>query len=522
MNPAVLLQAGSQGTDVVPLETPSVDWSAMAPLLALSLGALLLLMVDSLWRGRKPAGLYALWTVVAASVAGLATIPLWDRVLDEGAFTTVGGAVGVDGFGLFLVSVICAAVALGAMLAGDYLEREGLGGPAFYVLMLLSAAGGVIMAMADDLVVLFLGLETLSIAAYVLAAMHLKRIQSQEAGLKYFVLGAFSSAFFLYGIAMVYGATGSTNLISIKGFLAGNVLTRDSLLLLGMVLMLVGLGFKVAAVPFHSWAPDVYSGSPTPAVAYMASGVKAAGFAALLRVFYLGLFEYQTDWQPVIYAMAVLSLLVGAVTAIVQTDVKRMLAYSSIAHAGFILVGVQVATQEGVQAVLFYLAVYTFLVAGSFGVVTLVDRKGDLAHDLDDYRGLGRGSPLLALTFTVLLLAQAGVPFTSGFFAKFYVISAAVESRAYWLAIVAMLSAVIAAFLYLRIITVMWMNGGDEQAKGGRPLVPFAAGLALAVCLVVTITVGLWPEALVEWTEKGVPVLVEMPEEVTAELPFGS
>ncbi len=523
MSAAILLQAGSSGTDFVPLETPTVDWSATAPLLALSIGALLLLTVDSLWRGRKPAGLYALWTVVVASAAGLATIPLWQRVLDEGAFTTVGGAVGVDGFGLFVVGVICAAVGLGAMLASDYLEREGLDGPAFYVLMLLSAAGGVIMAMADDLIVLFLGLETLSIAAYVLAAMHLKRIESQEAGLKYFVLGAFSSAFFLYGIAMTYGATGSTNLISIKAFLSENVLARDGLLLLGMVLMLVGLGFKVAAVPFHSWAPDVYSGSPTPAVAYMASGVKAAGFAALLRVFYLGLFEYQTDWQPVVYVLAVLSLLVGAVVAIVQTDVKRMLAYSSIAHAGFILVGVQVATQEGVSAVLFYLAAYTFLVAGSFGVVALVDRKGDRAHDIDDYRGLGRSTPLLALAFTALLLAQAGVPFTSGFFAKFYVISSAVESRSYWLAIVAMLSAVIAAFLYLRIVVAMWMSGSEDEAEasGSRLPVPFAAGLALVVCVVVTLAVGIWPEEVVEWTEKGVPVLVEVSDEVTAELPLG-
>jgi NADH-quinone oxidoreductase subunit N len=367
------------------------------------------------------------------------------------------------------------------------------------------------MASANDLMVLFLGLEILSVAVYVLAAMHSRRVSSQEAGLKYFVLGGFSSAFFLYGIAMIYGATGTTNLVRISEFLSRNVLESTGLLLLGFALLLVGLGFKVAAVPFHVWAPDVYDGAPSPVVAFMAAGIKAAGFAAIIRVFYLAFAAYQTDWQPLIYALAVLTLFGGAVLAIVQTNVKRMLAYSSIAHAGFILVGVQVATQEGVSAVLFYLATYTFLVAGSFGVITLIDRKGENAHQLDDYRGLGRRSPVLAFVFTILLLAQAGVPFTSGFFAKFYVVNAAVEAESYLLASLAMVSAVIAAYLYLRLIVAMWMSPEAEAAPttGPRIPVPFAAGLALVVCLTVTLVVGIWPQELVEWTREGVPVLVQ-------------
>ncbi len=521
---SLALQVPAGDEEVVPLVTPSVDWDALAPLLILSVGALLLLAVDSLWRGRKPDGSYALWTVVTVSAAGLATIPLWDRVLDEGAFSTLGGAIGIDGFGLFLTGVICTAAVLGALLADDYLRREGLDGPAFYVLLVLSAAGGVIMATANDLIVVFLGLETLSIAAYILTAMHLKRIESQEAGMKYFVLGAFSSAFFLYGIAMVYGGTGSTNLVEISAFLSLNVLANDGLLLLGIALMIVGLGFKVAAVPFHTWAPDVYDGAPSPVVAYMAAGIKAAGFAAIIRVFYLGLFEYRSDWQPIVWVLAVLTLFTGAVLAIVQSNVKRMLAYSSIAHAGFILVAVQVATPLGVSALLFYLAAYTFMVAGSFAVITLVDRRGDRHHSLEDYKGLGRTNPVLAFVFTILLIAQAGVPFTAGFFAKFYVVNAAVEAESYVLAALAMVSAVIAAYLYLRIVVAMWMSS-DEEATTVEPVkvpVPFAAGLALVVCFVVTVAVGIWPQQLVEWSEEGEPVLVVTPDPVTPpEVPGG-
>jgi NADH-quinone oxidoreductase subunit N len=491
------------------LATPSVDWSAVAPLLILGVGALLLLTITSLVKRRGlPAGFLALWTVVAAIAAGLSTIPLWFRVVDDGPFTIMGGALGIDGFGLFVIGVLCCAVVLGALVADGYLRREGLEGPELFVLLLLAALGGAVMATADDLIVLFLGLETLSIAAYVLAAMHVRRIESQEAGLKYFVLGGFSSAFFLYGIAFIYGATGSTNLVHINAFLSENLPADNGLLLLGFGFMLVGLGFKVAAVPFHSWAPDVYQGSPTPVVAFMASGVKAAAFAGLIRVFFLTFGTYRLDWQPVVFVLAVLSLFVGAVLAIVQSDVKRMLAYSSISHAGFILVGVQVATEDGVTAVLFYLAAYTFMVAGSFGVVTLVSRRGDNHTGIDDYRGLAKTNPQLAFFFTIFLLAQAGVPFTVGFFAKFYVISAAAESESYALAIIAMVTAVIAAFLYLRIIVAMYMN--EPPADELEPIeVPFGAGLAIGLCFAVTVFFGIFPSIAFDWASYGKPELVE-------------
>jgi NADH-quinone oxidoreductase subunit N len=348
--------------------------------------------------------------------------------------------------------------------------------------------------------------------------MHLRKITSQEAGVKYFVLGAFSSAFFLYGIALTYGATGSTNLVDISVFLSGSVLTQNGLLLAGLALLLVGFAFKVAAVPFHFWTPDVYQGAPSPSVAWMASGVKVAAFAALVRVFYLAFEPYRLDWQPILFALAVVTMVVGSLLAIVQTDVKRMLAYSSINHAGFILVAVQAGTALGVQAVLFYLAAYTFMVAGSFGVVAVVSRKGDIGNSLDDYRGLSRDRPALALAFAVLLFAQAGVPLTSGFFAKFYVINAAVDAGSTWLAVIAMLTAVVSAFLYLRIVVSMYLST-DEAGPPRRIPVPFAAGLALVVSLAVTLGFGIFPGTLTTVAGDATPVLVVEADDAAAQSP---
>jgi NADH-quinone oxidoreductase subunit N len=396
---------------------------------------------------------------------------------------------------------VCATVVLGALIADGYLRREQLEGPEYYVLMMLSASGAILMAEANDLIVVFLGLEILSIALYVLAGYYQRKPASQEAAIKYFVLGAFSSAFFLYGIALVYGATGSTNLGEISELLLERPFT-NGVLLAGFAFLLVGLGFKVAAVPFHMWTPDVYQGAPTPVTGFMAAGAKAAGFAALLRIFFSTFGPERLDWQPIVWALAVLTLLVGSVLAIVQTDIKRMLAYSSISHAGYILVGLQAATDRGIAGSLFYLLAYTFMVLGSFGIVTLVGRRGDDQHSLETYRGMATRSPVLALVFTVFLLAQAGVPLTSGFLAKFYVIGAAVDSHSYALAVIAMLSAVIAAFFYLRVIVGMYMTGpaGEEESRDDTPIrVPVAAGAALVVTLAFTLVVGFLPSVVVEF-----------------------
>jgi NADH-quinone oxidoreductase subunit N len=345
---------------------------------------------------------------------------------------------------------------------------------------------------------------------------------------------------FLYGIALVYGATGSTNLGQIASFLAHNILLHNGLLLAGMALLLVGFGFKVAAVPFHLWTPDVYQGSPSPVTGFMAAVAKTGGFAALLRVFVSSFGLMRSDWQPAVWVIAAITLVLGAVVALAQRDVKRMLAYSSINHAGFVLLGLQAATQRGIESALYYLFVYSFMVIGSFAVVTVIGGRGDTRHDLDNYRGLAGRRPVLAGCLAVLLMAQAGIPFTTGFLAKLEVISAAVGAHSTALAVVAMVSAAIAAFFYLRIILYMYSPGpvaagaettpasstadpgavpaggstgspgtepapvavavlADAEDDAGSEPVPPTLAAALAVCVGVTVLFGVWPAPLVDF-----------------------
>ena len=479
---------------LAPVTAPVVDWLGLLPVILPAAGALVLLMVRSLVPSRRlPAALDAVWTF-AVAVAGLvAVVVLWQR---DGEVRAFGDQLVMDGLALFAAAVVLGSVALAAPTLPRYCRRVGIDSAELCVLTLLAAAGAVVMAGAADLIVLFLGLETMSIAAYVMAALNLRRLESLEAGLKYFVLGAFSTAFLLYGIALVYGATGTTGLDGIAAYLDTYLVLNDGMLLAGMAMLLVGLGFKVAAVPFHAWAPDVYVGAPTPVTALMASAVKAAGFAALIRVFVDALGMRADDWQPVVFALACATLAVGSVLAAVQSDAKRILAYSSISHAGFILVGVQAASDTGVAAVLFYLAAYAVIAVGSFTVVAVLSGRGDDRTGLAELAGLGARRPALALGLTVLLLAQAGVPFTSGFVAKFSVIAAAVESRSYWLAIVAMVSAVVAAFAYLRVVVAMYFGDtGDTEPDAADA--PAAMGLGAAAVIVVavlfTVAAGLVP-----------------------------
>jgi len=474
-----------------PLQMPEVVYSDIGPMLVVTAGALMLLTLAALVK-RKPArGFYALFTVITCAVALGWSAWLWFDVQDEGTRFAFANMVAVDGFAVFFYVLIALAITLAALLADGYLDRESLDGPEFYVLALLSGAGGMLMASANDLIVIFLGLETLTIALFVLAGFHRRRAASGEAAMKYFVLSAFSSAFLLYGIALTYGATGTTNLAGIAQWLAQNVAFESGLLLAGIALLVVGFGFKVAAVPFHTWTPDVYQGSPTPVTAFMAGASKAAGFAAFLRVFFSTFQLMKLDWRPLIWGLAVLSLLVGSFLAIVQSDVKRMLAYSSISHAGYVLVGLEAANARGVAGALFYLLAYTFMVMGSFAVVTLVARRGDNRTSLDDFRGLARRRPALAMAMTVLLLAQAGVPFTSGFLAKFYVITAAVEEESYAIALIAMLAAVVAAFFYLRLVLVMYTSDDEEPVTTSTRIpVPFSAALAVLATVVFTLLAG--------------------------------
>jgi NADH-quinone oxidoreductase subunit N len=483
---------------------PAVDWTAIAPSTVLVTGALVLLVLASLFRHSKwISGTYLWVTLGTVATAAFAAWRQWIRIR-PGSFTAIADAVKIDGFAVFITVSICCALALAVLVVDGYLKREQLQGPEVYVLMMLSASGGIIMASANDFIVLFLGLEILSIALYVLAGSHLRRAESQEAALKYFVLGGFSSAIFLYGIALTYGATGSTNLDKIGAYLAENVVLHNGLLTAGLALLLVGMAFKVAAVPFHLWTPDVYQGSPSPVTGFMAAAAKAAGFAALLRVLLTALGSRETDWRPIVWVLSIITMVIGSILTIVQTDVKRTLAYSSISHAGFIMIGLQAASTKGVSAALFYLLTYTFVVLGTFAVVTIVGRRGDAAHSLSSYEGLGRKSPVLAIALTLFLLGQAGIPMTSGFVAKFGVLSAAVDVKSYAIAIVAMLASVVSGFAYLRIIVKMYFAGDGEDVPAGAYAVPLGTKIAIAVAAAFTLFAGVAPQAILTFAEKAI------------------
>ena len=485
---------------------PAIEWFSVSPIVVLLGGALLLLLVGSLtpqWRR----GGYGLASAVIALTSTVLLVLLWRDISSSGPKLLIGGALALDHFAVLASIAICSAVVLVSLVTSDYLASENADSPEVYALYLTAAIGGIVMAASNDLVVLFLGLETLSLSLYLLAASNRKRTQSQEAGLKYFILGGFASAFFLYGVALTYGTTGSTRLVDINLALNSYITVprNDTLLLVGVGLMLIGFGFKVSLVPFQAWTPDVYQGSPTPVTAFMASVGKVAALVALVRVFVTAFPSRADDWGPVVLVLSALTLIVGSVVAIIQVDVKRMLAYSSISHAGFILVGLEVSSHrsspnvgDGLIAIGVYVALYAALVVGTFSVVTVVAQNtNDGATSLDAFKGLGKRKPLLALGMTVLLLAQAGVPLTSGFVAKFGIIQAAVAVGSYGLAVIAMVCAVIAAFVYLRIMVSMW----SSEAMTTEPFkVSFFSAISIAIAVVVTLVIGVLPSLLLDLT----------------------
>ncbi|MGC9962625.1 MAG: NADH-quinone oxidoreductase subunit N [Acidimicrobiales bacterium] len=520
------------------IHTPHIDYTAIMPELICIGGALVLLVAGALSVRQLPTILYTAMTAAISVASLVASLVLWHIVQLHGAFAAVANSLAIDGFAVAFVVLSSCILVVAALVADGFLRREGILGPEYHALALLAASGAMFMASANDLIVIFLGLEIMSIPLYILAGLDQRRQESGEAAMKYFVLGAFSSAIFVYGIALTYGATGSTNLAGISSYLATNVLTSNGLLLAGLALLFVGFGFKIAAVPFHMWTPDVYQGAPTPATGFMAAIAKVGGFAALLRVFFSSFSTLAIDWKPILFVVAILTLVTGAVLGLVQRDIKRMLAYSSINHAGFVLLGLQAATTSGIAGSLYYVFVYAFLVLGSFTVIAFVGARGDRQHEIEGYRGLGKRQPALALSLAILLLAQAGAPFTTGFLAKLYVVQAAVQSHSYALAVIAMLSGAIAAAFYLRVVFVMYgsrsaagatantTDAADEQvlataeaATGGQSaatvatvaapadveaepelvLVPPLAQLGLFLTVAFTVVLGIWPAPLFDF-----------------------
>ena len=486
---------------------PEIDWFKISPLLVMLGGVLLLILAGSLTPQWKK-GAYGLVGALTAAGTAVLTAMLWRDLGDGEPSSLLANSLSFSKFSLFATFSIVIATLLSILVTSGFLVREDEDGPEVFALILSAAIGGMVMVQANDLIVMFLGLETLSLAFYLLTASSRTRSASGEAGLKYFVLGGFASAFFLYGVALVFGATGSTNIEAIAASLAKDTVLGGSsaMLLAGIALLLVGFGFKVSLVPFHTWTADVYQGAPTPVTALMGSVGKTAAFVALFRVFTVALPGRSDDWRPVVVVLAVLTLVVGSVLAVVQTDVKRMLAYSSISHAGFILVGLvaagQVASVDaglGTSGALSYLFIYSILVVGTLGIVSVVAGKSDSETSLSAFKGLGKSNPVLAMGMTVLLLAQAGVPLTSGFVAKFGIIRAAVSTESYTLAVVAMLAAVIAAFLYLRIMVSMWLS---EGASSQEVSATFSVRAAIALCVGATLVLGIFPSLLLQFTNQ--------------------
>ena len=466
-----------------PLPSPTLiaaDWWALGAVIALSAGTLLIMLLEIFppRPGSNRGALVALASLLAAAWA------VW-RVRDVER-TLFEGMLMHDGFTVFFTLLFCGIGAIAVLLSWDYVKRTRINQAEYYALLLSATLGMIIMAASNDLITIFLGLELMSLALYVLVGFQRQRLDSNEAAMKYFLLGAFASGFLLYGIALLYGATGTTNLNRMAAFLADSPLIGNPLLLIGSLLLLVGFAFKVAAVPFHMWTPDAYEGAPTTVTGYMSVGAKAAGFAALLRVVLLALPDLQLDWKPILTWLAILSMTVGNVTALLQNNLKRMLAYSSIAHAGYVLIAVGAGGPEGGAAALFYLTAYSLMNLGAFGLLALLGRGAEERVMISDLAGLGFRQPFLALAMTVFMISLGGIPATAGFMGMFYLFSVAVKANLIPLVIVGVLNSVIAIFYYLRVTVAMYM-----QEPQGEP-VPVSWTLPAVVGVLVALALTLW------------------------------
>lgn len=465
------------------------DFNAILPVLVLTSWACVLLLVD-LWIPKDRKAITA-WLAAAGLAATLAVV--W--LLSGFNLSGFGGMVALDGFSRFVSAVVLVAGIVVVVIAPGYLNQRHIERGEFYILLLFTISGAMLMASASDLVIVFLALELLSIPLYVLAGFARPRAESEESALKYFLLGAFASGFFVYGVALTYGATASTNFQQIAAAVAAG---KASLLLLsgGAALILVGLGFKVAAVPFHMWTPDVYEGAPTVVTAFMSVGAKVGGFAALLRVFFIAFPALSADWAPTIAVIAALTMTLGNVVAIAQSSIKRMLAYSSIAHAGYILMavvagGTGARSQFAAGSALFYLLAYGIMNLGAWAVVIALEKQDGTTNPIDDFAGLGAARPGLAIAMTLFMLSLTGLPPTVGFIGKFYVFRAAIDAGYMWLALIGVVTSLVSAFYYLRVVMVMWMKPGE-----GPVALPRSLGWVVGVMAVATLVLGVVPAPL--------------------------
>ena len=511
---------------------PQIDWAQLSPILIVLSAGVIGVLVEAFVPRRLRRVVHLALALGATAGAVIAVSALWDGVRATGGTTVLGGSILIDGPALVIQGIVAALTLLALLVVADRTEtgedafapsaaavpgsdyeqlarRVGLEQTEVFPLILFAAGGMMIFPAAGDLLTMFVALEVLSLPLYLLSGLaRRRRLLSQEAAMKYFLLGAFASAFFLFGVALLYGFAGSVRLDAIAAATAATV-GMDGLLLAGVAMVLVGLLFKIGAVPFHSWTPDVYQGAPTPITGFMAAGTKAAAFGALLRVVYVIVPAVQWDLRPALWTIVILTMAVGTVVALVQTDLKRILAYSAIAHTGFILTGVVALTQSGIAAVLFYLLAYGAATIGAFAIITLVREVGPdgvvlgEATHLSQWAGLGKRQPWLAVAFALFLLSFAGIPLTAGFLAKFTAFSAAVEGGATPLAVVGVVASAVAVFFYVRIIVLMFFT--DPPVAGEHPTAEVAVvrseGLttvAIVVAAAVTVLLGVAPAPVLE------------------------
>jgi len=472
--------------------------NAIVPMLCVTAAAIAAMVAEAF---RSPGERMPIGPLGAIGLTGaaIATVLLWGR--NASSF----GVVQADNFGLFVTAVLIVVGLLSLAFSGPTVERERLPQGEYYALMLFAIAGMMLMATATDLLIIFLALEVLSLAVYVLTGIRRDSAAGTEAALKYFLLGAFSSAFFLYGIAFAYGVTGSTRLDRIGSLIAAQALAPTPMQLLALGLLFVGFAFKVSAVPFHMWTPDAYEAAPPAVTGFMSTGVKAAAFAAFARVFLSAFEPLKAQWGPVLWIVAAATMIVGTVVGVAQSSVKRMLAYSSIAHGGYLLVALLAANDIGKGAVLFYLLAYAVTNLGAFGVIAVLDNADRPNDRVRDYAGLWNDHPVLAALMTIFLLSLGGFPPLAGFIAKWYVFSAAVKAGYAWLAILGVLTSVIAVFFYLRVVVMMYMTPSDQPAQ--FPAVPRIAAFALVVSAVLVFYLGILPTRVLNWAAASISTI---------------
>ena len=471
------------------IATLNISWAPILPLIVVTIAAIAVLLVGVHVDDDDSEALGWL------SLAGLGVALVMSFAMLGQQEQTFAGAIALDNYTGYFYIVILLAAGVTVLMSLDYVRELGLAGAEYYALVLFATLGMMLMAAAGDLIIIFLGLETMSISIYVLAGLSRRQPKSSEAALKYFMLGAFSTGFLLYGIALLYGATGSIKLQAISIALR-QPMDHNPLLLLGLGMLLIGFGFKVAAVPFHMWTPDAYEGAPTSITAFMAAGVKLAAFAGFLRIFVVHLWPVRAEWALVLWVMAALTMTAGNLIAVMQSNVKRMLAYSAIAHAGYILVAMTAGGPSAGTAILFYLLGYAFTNLGAFAVIIALARKGE-AHDaISDLRGLAARQPLLAAAMTLFMLSLTGVPPLAGFIGKFYLFAAAIEAGYVGLVIIAVLTSVISAYYYIGVVVAMYMD------EGGVTIAPLGARPALVAALVIattaTVAIGVYPGPYLE------------------------